>query len=524
MGLMKGLLHWLARRLVRRTLYTVVLALLALLAQMAISGKASANADCPSSGTICDQGIALTMCKAAISRTVEYWKSAGYPSPYIENNCTGGEPYPAGWGVFTCGVRSSENGSILCRNAGGDINGQNFYYNSTCSKRNSAKLADAALAYSPPPTCIAGCKAQGEPFTSSTGGVKLYGMRNRSYNGDTCEAQNINANDINQPEERKKQADDETKPKESECTALGSGQTGCQKPNGDYCATSSTGKTFCWNPGEKGKKTDGPDGQTREEKGKPVSPPDTPPAPDKDWQRKEGHQQEACVNNTCTTYNVTNYGSAGKGNAKNSSGDNSPDGSGNTSGNGTPGKGTGGDGGGGKDEDGDSASESGNCQQPPVCVGDTLKCLHLKFTWKIECNTKGNTITGGDGCSDGDVPVCAGDSCKAEQYAQVLQQWKQRCAVQAMGEGMAGRAGGISNPDDAGVVDGIWIKDGNGNGPKLRQDLVNVGGGGSLLPQVSIEGHQWEVPQGFYDAIANVRMVIIAMCTVLAMFIVGRNI
>lgn len=520
---MDSLFRWLGRRLVRRALYTVVLAVLALLAQMAMPDKAHAAEDCPSGSGVCDQGIALTMCKAAVARTVAYWKSAGYPDPYIETNCTGGVPDSSGYGSYRCGVRAHTNGSILCRNAAGDINGQSFYFKGTCSARNQAKLADAALAYSPPPTCITGCKAQGEAFNSSTGGVKVYGMRNRSYNGDTCDAQNINANDINQPDEKQK-TEDETKPKGPECTALGNGQTGCQKPDGDYCATSSTGKTFCWKPSEKGKKTDAQDGQTRDEKGKPVTPPDTPPAPDKDWQRKEGHQQEACINNTCVTYNVTNFGSTSKGGAKNGSGDNNPDGSGNTSGNGTPGKGTGGTGGGGKDEDGDSASESGNCQQPPTCVGDTLKCLHLKFTWKIECNTKGNKISGGDGCSDGDVPVCAGDSCKAEQYAQVLQQWKQRCAVQAMGEGMASRAGNISNPDDAGVVDGIWIKEGNGNGPKLRQDLVNVGGGGSLLPDVTLEGQKWEVPTQFWDIIAGIKVLIIAMATVLAMYIVGRNI
>jgi hypothetical protein len=120
--------------------------------------------------------------------------------------------------------------------------------------------------------------------------------------------------------------------------------------------------------------------------------------------------------------------------------------------------------------------------------------------------------------------VCAGSSCKAEAYASVLQQWKQRCALEAMAAGNKARADGIDNGADAGVVDGIWITPG-GNGPlTLRTDLVQVGGNGSLLPEIEIEGQAWNVPQGFYDAIAAVRMVIIAMCTVLAMFVVGRNI
>ncbi|MCC8562999.1 A coat protein, partial [Xanthomonas perforans] len=113
-----------------------------------------------------------------------------------------------------------------------------------------------------------------------------------------------------------------------------------------------------------------------------------------------------------------------------------------------------------------------------------------------------------------------------EAYAGVLQQWKQRCAVEAMGQGMASRAAGISNGDDAGVVEGIWGGEEGGSGLKLRQDLINVGGNGSagLLPDVEIEGQRWVIPAGFFDAIAAVKMVIIAMCTVIAMFVVGRNI
>ncbi len=100
------------------------------------------------------------------------------------------------------------------------------------------------------------------------------------------------------------------------------------------------------------------------------------------------------------------------------------------------------------------------------------------------------------------------------------------CAVEAMGQGMASRAAAISNGDDAGVVEGIWGGESAGAGLKLRQDLVNVGGNGTggLLPDVDIEGQHWTVPSGFFDAIAAVKMVIIAMCTVIAMFVVGRNI
>ncbi|WP_226978653.1 A coat protein [Xanthomonas sp. LMG 12460] len=389
-----------------------------------------------------------------------------------------------------------------------------FYFKGTCADRNQNKLADAAPWYSQPSSCIGGCQVQGTPFDSTSGGVKIYGMKDRTYNGKTCVAPN-GTSDISKDNADK---EDATKKKEKECTALGSGQTACLAPNGDYCATSSTGKTFCWAPNETGKKTDGSDAQVKSPKGEPVTPPSVT-IKDQEWQRNEGHQNTACVNNTCTTYNVTNYSSVPSGTSKNSTGDNSPDGSGNSSGNG--GKDAGSK---DSDKDTDSASDSGNCTAPPACVGDTLKCLQLKFTWKIQCNTDAGEVTAGTTCADSDIPVCAGAGCKSAQYAQVLQQWRQRCGMEAIAQGMANRAAAISNPDDEGVVDGIWNGKPAGSGLTLSQSLVSVGGGGSLLPDVSIEGHQWVVPQGFYDAIAAIRMVIIAMCTVMAMFIVGRNI
>lgn len=454
-------------------------------------------------GGTCDQGDAYTAC---MSHPVDR---------VTRRRCDVSGPYSSGSGSYhlVYWYKNTSNEEI------GPVNSvNNFLFQSTCTTRNTkSPPGDAALWYSAPPTCVSGCQILGTPISQSNGGVKVYGMTDRYYTGSTCDAPT--GKEGITPDSGK---EEETKPKPPECTAMGSGQTACVKPNGDHCATASTGKTFCWSPQEKGHKIDGNDAQGKSEKDQPVTPPSTPPAPDKDWQRKEGYQSTACVNNTCTTYNYTNYQGTEKGGAKNSTGNNSEDGAGNTSGNGAPGKGSSG---GDKDGEGDSASDSGNCDQAPACVGDTLKCLHLKFTWKIQCNTKGSEISNGNGCGENDVPVCAGSSCKAEAYAQVVQQWKQRCAVEAMGQGMAQRASKISNPDDEGVLDGIWIKEGNGNGPKLRQDLVNVGGGGgSLLPSVSIDGQKWEVPQGFYDAIAAIRMVIIAMCTVVAMFVVGRNI
>ncbi|AZU26000.1 hypothetical protein PK69_10380 [Xanthomonas phaseoli pv. phaseoli] len=493
--LMRGLGGYFARAVVRRIAYVVVAACFGLLLQLC-SGSAHAAVD---------QGEAYSLCMKfasdMVAKNPDMRRNPSCPSirPFQYTCQYEAIPYPGAspWSIDTCGDYSYDE-------------------QATCASRNANKLADAAPWYSPPSNCIAGCQVQGTSFSGDNGGVKTYGMKDRTYNGSICTPSKP-TNDISQLQEDKADA---TKEKAPECTALGSGQTGCMKPNGDYCATASSGKTFCWKPAETGKKTDSTEAQSKTPKGDPVTPPPIPP-PDGDWQRKEGHQQTTCVNNTCTTYNVTNYTTVPSGTAKNGTGDNSGDGSGNSSGNGSS-SGTGKN----DDDSKDSATDSGNCTTPPICVGDTLKCLQLKFTWKIECNTHGNEITKGDGCADSDVPVCAGTSCKAEAYAQVLQQWKHRCAMEALGQGMAVRAAGITNADDAGVVEGIWAGESAGSGLKLRQDLVNVGGSGTggLLPDVEIEGQRWTVPTGFFDAIAAVKMVIIAMCTVIAMFVVGRNI
>jgi len=513
---MRTLGRWLVRALARRVVYVLAAAVLAIVAQVCGIGEAQAQQSylgCNTNGALgsanlCpDQGIAAAMAYA-------------HAQYHIARGACGLSAGRVALGPMTLDTVNREvryaiiglNNNAQCATAV-----RAWPANQSCADRNANRLADAALQYSEASvsTCISGCKVQGTSYSEDHGGVKNYGMKDRTYTGDVCTPAVPPTNDISPLEGEKEEA---TKPKSPECTALGGGQTACVKPNGETCATASTGKTFCWALGETGKKTDGTEAQVKSPKGDPVTPPSTTIS-DQEWQRKEGHQQTACVNSTCTTYNVTNYSSVPAGTAKNSTGDNKADGSGNTSGNGASDEGKKGD------DSKDSASDSGNCDTPPVCVGDTLKCLQLKFTWKIQCNTQGNEISAGNGCGDADVPVCAGKSCKAEAYAQVVQQWKQRCAMEKLAQGNAERAAGINNSDDAGVVEGIWGGEPAGSGMTLRQDLVNVGGGaGKLLPDVEIEGQHWTVPQGFYDAIAAVKLVIIAMCTVIAMFVVGRNI
>lgn len=513
------MMRWLARcfasALVRRVAIVVVSLVLA---AIGVNSNAQAQAVNGGSGCRvgdgCDQGEAYANClSAAAAGLAEIQRRAG----------SGGTR----WTGYTCNVAAAvsahgvfetfvTDGASL-GNLANTLAYTKFYWlgSEGCATRNSRyPPGDMQPSLAQPPSdCYGGCKLVGTSVTSSTGGITIYGVVDRYYTGEVCAKQN----NSNAPIDAKQEKENETKPKAPECTALGGGQTACQKPNGDQCATASTGKTFCWKPSETGKKIDGEDAQVKGKKGEPVTPPDIK-IDDKDWQRTQGHQQTACINGTCITYNVTNYQTAPAGSAKNSTGDNNADGSGNTSGNGKPSKGDG-------DKEGeDSASESGNCDTAPACTGDTLKCLQLKFTWKIECNTKGNEITKGNGCGSEDVPVCVGKSCKAEAYSQLLQQWRQRCAAEgdrdAAGRDAASGAADASGDDLNGVVGRLWK--GDGTVPSLDQGRVSVGGG-PVIPEVDIMGTTFSIPQSFYDALAIIKKLIIASAMIAAFWILWNR-
>lgn len=499
-------MRWIFRYASKVVVRRLVMSLIAL-AVCAISAGIARAEDFP------DQGMAFSACISDRAGAL----AAGATALSGEQCDRSGNYYLCT--VWAPGYPPPNGFTRSCGQYSGTLRGSSYGWPAakTCSSRNVDSPPGDKSAGSPMPwpNCVAGCKLQQEHVSfSMPGGVMVYGRRNATYVNETCTAQPTSQNGTIDTR------DEQPKPTEPECSALGGGQTACFKSNGDHCATASTGKTFCWTPNETGKKIDGEDAQVKGKKGEPVTPPDIK-IEDKDWQRTQGHQQTACINNTCTTYNVTNYQTAPGGTAKNSTGDNNADGSGNTSGNGKPGKGDGGKDG---EEDGDSATESGNCDTPPICTGDTLKCLQLKFTWKIECNTKGNEITNGTGCGENDIPVCAGKSCKAEAYSQLLQQWKQRCSFEgdrdaAKRDAQSGAADGAGD-DLAGVVGGLWA--GDGVTPSLDQNRLSIGGG-NVIPDVEIMGTKFVMPQGFYDALAIIKKIIIAAAMIAAFAILWRR-
>lgn len=124
------------------------------------------------------------------------------------------------------------------------------------------------------------------------------------------------------------------------------------------------------------------------------------------------------------------------------------------------------------------------------------------------------TATGG-GCGAG--WAATGDAILAailkEQHESKCQGEKANDDLDAM-EGTSG--------DDVDALEGLW-GDGEGDPFQLDDTLISVGGGADLLPAVELEGRTWAVPQSFYDAVAQIRLLIIAVCTIAAALVVGRG-
>lgn len=89
------------------------------------------------------------------------------------------------------------------------------------------------------------------------------------------------------------------------------------KNDGRHCAVSSSGRQFCWEPGEAGTKVSGNEASTVSPQGAEVNPPPVPPKNNGSWQPGGSSTVTVTTGNTTNIYNVTNhqssYGSSGSG-------------------------------------------------------------------------------------------------------------------------------------------------------------------------------------------------------------------
>lgn len=341
----------------------------------------------------------------------------------------------------------------------------------TCDKPCSARNADLSpsikWASSGDSQCIAECKYniasdyQTRDITATVGGNTVSAGTLHGgiweYTGDRC------------PAGTPPQPQEDEKPK-TECTPAANGQTYCMMPNGDACATSSSGRMICWRPSETGTKTDGPNTQTK------TNGNESPNPPEGSQHTASQHVTTTTTTNSSTTtintYTTTSGAPAGNSNqGTNVGSDGKPSG-----GSGTGGTGTGGDG------DENSSGGGGDCGSPPVSSGDAL-------------------------------------------LAQIAHQtWATRCAISDRNKQQDDQAQDLANADDGlGTVDEAGIfGEGSDITGQLSESLIG-GGGGQCATGWSLMGEPIELPDGFWSLASWIGMLIVALAYLWAAVLLSES-
>jgi hypothetical protein len=372
-----------------------------------------------------------------------------------------------------------------------------------CLARNADAKNPNAIVGGGAGTCIAGCTYKFVANTSTTivstgGNGNVVSSGQFQFDGTVCQTAPPAGFDPNIAQQQ--------------CVAAGSGQTMCIKPDGQHCYTASTGRQICWTPGETGSKTDNNVLQIRG----PGTTAPAPPTIPNDTLTVSGTQTNTSATTTSgtVTTNVTNYVT----------------GSGTTPPVGTP-SGEPGDGSGGAKSSGtcggasqnpcDTAgSASGSCSVAPTYTGDPVLGAILIQEWKNHCTANGNAPTEGACGTGGAVGsyVCTGDQSLCTINLHALEE---KCRVAAKDSALHSDA-----------VAGNAFAD-EGNGPSIFSSGVGVGqnldgsrislGGGTLIPDITLEGVHWSPPPEFDQTIALVKAILIAAFTLLAMLIAGGS-
>ncbi|PJK12475.1 hypothetical protein CO613_11435 [Lysobacteraceae bacterium NML07-0707] len=216
-------------------------------------------------------------------------------------------------------------------------------------------------------------------YTKTTVGNKTIFSGTIEYTGKVCTAPD---QWTDQPPDQPKPPElppDQEQPPNEECVPLPNNQTACVKRNGDVCATASTGRQICWQPGETGRKTDKNVVQDKKP-GDQTMPPsisidngDTADKSRDDIKIREEFAGGRSSTTTIGTYETTSGANAGSSNqGSNSSGSGSSNGQ---------------DGGqdGGKEGGKGTYSGGETCDSPPVSTGDAQLAGIIHQQWLERC-------------------------------------------------------------------------------------------------------------------------------------------
>lgn len=257
----------------------------------------------------------------------------------------------------------------------------------TCLDDDKCKARNPGLGIEPAirtwtQRCVAGCNLVMDSPTTTTAGGETFSTGTLRYTG-TCAT-----NDPSDPKGPTNESpDSKPSPEPDKCVPVGGGQTFCRKPNGEDCATASTGRQVCWPPNDT--KTEKPDGDTIQKKCQGTTCPDfpdTPPPPNDTFTKGTSTTITNTTTNGTSNVTYTNYYTGTGGPAGNTNEGCGSDG--------TQGcTGTGSNGGGEGDDDKDKGNEvsGGDCPGVYTCSGgDASLCAILKEEHDQRCRGEKN--------------------------------------------------------------------------------------------------------------------------------------
>ena len=350
------------------------------------------------------EGAAYSACMADSKVALEQAKVANpsYASMYDQPTCpkvVGPNPY------FDCSVsnRWSDGLRYLCQG------NTKRYYRFPADKQCSAQpdLVNARLE-GKAGGCSGGCAyapvlGGGETYRITT--IKGVNFTHATRLGPTGEACTVST-----------EAPEPTTGNEDQCvqdTTL----TQCVKKDGSLCTKSSTGKQFCWSPGESGIKTSGNEAASNVPEGKEAKVPPVAPKNGGEWEKvgdasvsisETKNGSTTTSNSTINNYN-SSYGSSGSGASGNGASGQSNGGSGDGSGSGSDGDG---------DDDGDGAGSTAPIDELYKKSEKTVDSVMSDFYSKVQAApmmggiSSFMTVPGGGSC-----PVF---SLSASRYWQAM--------------------------------------------------------------------------------------------------------
>lgn len=492
-------MNWLAREFgraaVRRLAYIVVVALLGLASAWWNTAAAQ--------GYYASAGAAWNACMAEVAAS----PPGSYSNQYPTTSC---KDYPAGTLNQTHSYIASEryhyqtgayfsyrslfeypNGSTFCP-TGAPLDPENpgqCLDEDKCLARNSSlgnsTGTRAFTSNTNTTSCVGGCMMDFSGQTSPVRKGKMWNAQGLEveryfvsgeykYNGQMCGADYT----AGTPEQQntKVETEESAKPKKEECVPVG-GQTVCRKSDGKLCPSGSANRELCWNPHELGTKTDGDFLQTK----KPgtsngaesiaLSSGDTATKTNDVRIREETTQngQTRVSDSVISTYKTVSGADAGAANQG------TP-----TTESGQPGA-EDGEG----DEDGNGSSGGGDCDTPPVSTGDEILAQIARQTWETRCQSE-----------------------------------RQDKALNKYAADLEGQTASEPNDGDA------WQdSEGETNGDILSAASSVVYGGGCPAPPAVQFGDQvFQWPNGFCDALAAIRLLLIGVAMFWGLRIItGRN-